>query len=151
MGKRFGARLIDIVITGVVVGLLAALLIGTAFTQVQTDPVTGEVTSGGAGLASAIFGLVAIATVFGLFYEVGLIALRGATPGKQILGIKVVREADGQVPGWGPAILRWLIPQVGGMVCGIGQYVVYLSPFWDSGQRLQGWHDKVAKTLVVTR
>jgi uncharacterized RDD family membrane protein YckC len=149
MGKRFAARLIDMVIAGVVVGLLALLLIGTAATQVQTDPVTGQVTSGGAGLAGAIFGLIAIATAFGLFYEVGLIALRGATPGKQIMKIKVVREADGQVPGWGPAVLRWLIPQVGGLVCGIGQYVVYLSPFWDNTQRLQGWHDKVAKTLVI--
>src|SRR5664279_2712347 len=72
MGKRLGARLIDGLITGAVVGLLALLLLGSAFSQVQTDPATGQVTSGGAGLAGAFFGLFAIVTVFGLFYEVGL-------------------------------------------------------------------------------
>ncbi len=54
-----------------------------------------------------------------------------------ILGIRIVRTEDGRVPGWVPAILRWLVPFVGSFVCGIGQLVVYLSPFFDSSGRRQ--------------
>ena len=62
---------------------------------------------------------------------------------------KVVREQDGGLPGWGQSALRWLIPQVAGLVCGLVTLLVYLSPFFDNTGRQQGWHDKVAKTLVV--
>jgi uncharacterized RDD family membrane protein YckC len=149
MGARFVARLIDGVLIGVVATVLAFLLIGGAATQVTTDA-NGQVTSGVGALVGAIIGLTVILIVLGLFYEIGLIALRGATFGKQLMGVRVVRELDGQVPGWGPAVLRWLIPQLGGLVCGIGQFVVWLSPFFDNTGRNQGWHDKVAKTLVVS-
>jgi uncharacterized RDD family membrane protein YckC len=151
MGQRLLARIIDGVILLVVVGVLGALFIGGAATQVTTDPVTGQVTSGGGALVGAIIGYGLIVIVFGLFYEVGLIALRGATLGKQAMGIKVVRELDGQLPGWGPAALRWIIPQVAGMICGLITILVYVSPFFDNTGRLQGWHDKVAKTFVVKR
>lgn len=149
MGKRLVARIIDAILVGVVVGILGAVLFGGAATQVTTDPVTGQVTSGEGALLGAYFGWIALVIILTLAYEVVLIALRGATVGKQLMRIKVVRQADGQVPGWGPSVLRWLIPLLGSLVCGIGQYVVYLSPFFDSTKRNQGWHDKVAKTLVV--
>jgi hypothetical protein len=44
--------------------------------------------------------------------------VRGATFGKQMLGIKVLREVDGQIPGFLPAFLRWLIPVLGIFACG---------------------------------
>jgi len=150
MGKRLGARLIDSVIGSVIVYGLGFLLIGGAASTVQTDE-TGQVTSGLGTLFGAliIWGLVAFA--FGLLYELIMIALKGATLGKMALGIKVIREADGQIPGWGPSGVRYLIQVAGSLVCGLGLWVVWLSPFFDNTGRQQGWHDKVAKTLVVNK
>jgi uncharacterized RDD family membrane protein YckC len=148
MGKRFGARLIDGLIGLVIIVVLGALLIGGAFSQTTFDA-NGNVTGGGGLFGGAFLGYFALIFVYSIAYEVVLIALRGATLGKMAMGIKVVREADGGIPGWGPSVLRWLIPQVAGMVCGLITIVVYLSPFFDNTGRQQGWHDKVAKTLVV--
>jgi len=148
MGKRFGARLIDYLISMVVVYGLGFALVGGAASTVHTDPVTGETTGGGTFFGSLII-WVLVAFAFGVLYEFLMIALKGATVGKMALGIKVVREQDGQVPGWGPSGLRYLIQVAGSFCCGIGLYVVWLSPFFDSTGRQQGWHDKVAKTLVI--
>ncbi|MDQ2723532.1 MAG: RDD family protein, partial [Actinomycetota bacterium] len=83
-------------------------------------------------------------------YEVTMIALRGATIGKQVMGVQVVQVANGQIPGWGPAIKRWVLPWAASFVCFIGALLVYLSPFFDNTKRFQGWHDKVAETLVIS-
>jgi len=148
MGVRLVARILDGIIVGIPFAIVWFVLLGGAASQVKTDPQTGEVTGGGGALVAAIavLGILALLT---LLYEVVLIALRGATLGKSIMKVKVVREHSGELPGWGPSILRWLIPVIGSFACGIGQYVVYLSPFFDSSGRQQGWHDKVAHTQVV--
>jgi uncharacterized RDD family membrane protein YckC len=151
MGQRFGARLIDGIIGGVVIGILGSILLAGAASQVTVDE-NGTVTSGGGLFGGAFIGYMLIVLAWTLAYEVVMIALKGATLGKMALGIKVVREADGQIPGWGPSLLRWIIPQAASyLTCGIGGLVVYLSPFWDNTQRFQGYHDKVAKTLVVNK
>jgi uncharacterized RDD family membrane protein YckC len=150
MGRRLVARIIDGLILGVVLGPLYFVMVGGASSTVTVDPQTGQITNNSVGLVTGmLFGYYAIAFLLSFAYENSLIALRGATLGKQAMGIRVVREADGQIPGWGPAILRWLIPFVGIFACCIGQTVVYVSPFFDGTRRYQGWHDKVAKTLVV--
>ena len=141
MGKRFLARLIDFVIIFIPLLILYFVLFAIAGSDAEDG--TGVLTGG----AAIVYWLIFVAGP--LAYEVGLIASRGATIGKQIVGVKVVREADGQVPGGGPAFLRWLIPFAGSLVCGIGQLLVYVSPFFDNTGRRQGWHDKVAKTVVI--
>jgi uncharacterized RDD family membrane protein YckC len=78
-----------------------------------------------------------IAFLVQLAYEGSMIALRGATVGKQVMKIRVQRE-DGQLPGWGPSLVRWLIPFGGLFVCCVGQLVVYVSPFFDGSKRYQG-------------
>ena len=153
MPRRLGARLLDGLIVGLVVLILGLVIFGIfaaggGLDNLETDE-NGNLTNGEGAFLATYFGWLALALVIGLVYEIGLIAVRGATLGKQILGVKVVREADGQVPGWGPSVLRWLIPVVGSFACGIGQILVYLSPFFDSTGHNQGWHDKVAKTVVI--
>lgn len=153
MPRRLGARVLDAVIVGVVLIALGALIFGIfasggGLDNLEVDE-NGELTNGEGAFLAAYFGWLALAGVISLGYEIVLIALRGATFGKQILGVKVVREQDGQVPGWGGSLLRWVIPFAGSFACGIGQIVVYLSPFFDNSGRNQGWHDKVAKTVVI--
>lgn len=150
MAKRLVARIIDGVLIGIVLAILGGILLGGAASRMQMDA-QGNVTAGGGGFVAAYLGYMGLALVLGLLYEVGLIALRGATLGKQLMKIKVVREVDGAVPGWGPSVLRWILPQgASALTCGIGGIVVYLSPLFDNSGRQQGWHDKVAKTQVVS-
>jgi uncharacterized RDD family membrane protein YckC len=150
LGRRLAARLVDGVLVGVVVGVLAVAVFGAAATGLRTDR-AGDVTSGGGGLVAAYLASATVGLVVTLLYEVGLVATRGATLGKRLLRLKVVREADGAVPGWGPSVLRWVLPQaVGFLTCGLATVLVYLSPLLDGTGRRQGWHDKVARTLVVS-
>lgn len=90
-----------------------------------------------------------VVLVLGSVYEVGFIAVRGATPGKSAVGLRVIREVDGRVPGWGSSAIRWLIPNAAGLFFVVGQFLVYLSPLFDATRRNQGWYDKAARTLVV--
>ncbi|MEU6255929.1 RDD family protein [Streptomyces sp. NPDC047043] len=154
MGRRFGARVIDGLILGVIYGVLAFAGIAGAMNSVNDcDPNAADYTTcvnnAGSDFAAkfgAIFGALAILS---LLYEWLMTGLVGATLGKMAVGLRVVKADTGQKPGLGSAFIRWIIPVVGSFACGIGQLVVYLSPFWDKSGRQQGWHDKAASTMVV--
>lgn len=66
----------------------------------------------------------------------------GQTPGKMALGLKVV-QTSGERLSFGGAFLRWAGAIVSGIFLGLG----YLWIAFD--KRKQGWHDKIAATLVV--
>jgi len=66
----------------------------------------------------------------------------GQTPGKRLLGLRVVQET-GEPIGLGTAFLRW----VGYIVSGIPMLMGFL---WaGADRRKQGWHDKIAGTVVI--
>jgi uncharacterized RDD family membrane protein YckC len=69
--------------------------------------------------------------------------LKGQTPGKMAVGIKVI-NAKGSVPGLGRAALREIPAKI---VSAIVIFLGFLWIIWD-GQK-QGWHDKMAGTYVV--
>ena len=66
-----------------------------------------------------------------------------ATPGKMMLGIKIVDAETGQPPSTKQDIVRYL----GYFVSIIPMLFGFLWVFWD--KRAQGWHDKMANTVVV--
>ena len=68
--------------------------------------------------------------------------LYGATPGKVILGIRVVME-DGRPCSLGAALIRDLLRLIDGLFFGIPAYVTMKEPL------LQRIGDKAAKTVVV--
>jgi uncharacterized RDD family membrane protein YckC len=69
----------------------------------------------------------------------------GQTPGKRFARIKVLREIDGDVIGFGFAILREILHSaIDGALCGLG----YLWPLWDA--KRQTFADKILATVVVT-
>lgn len=68
--------------------------------------------------------------------------LVGATPGKQILGLRIIRT-DKTPLGWSRAIVRY----VGYFISAIVFFLGYLWVFIDG--RRQAWHDKLADTFVV--
>ncbi|GGI40644.1 hypothetical protein GCM10010988_30110 [Cnuibacter physcomitrellae] len=76
-------------------------------------------------------------------------AFRGFSLGMLTCGIRVVDLATLRRPGIGRILIRDLVVFAGRLVFGIGELVVYLSPLWDSTRRLQGWHDKAARTWLI--
>ncbi len=146
MGKRLLARIIDGILLFVVLMLFAVPM--GVFSALSSNSDSAAI--GGAGIAANL-GFNFVALLVGAAYEIGMIGARGATIGKQVVGVKVINIETGAVPGFGPAALRWLIPAIGSFFCGIGALLVYISPFFDNSGRQQGWHDKVAKTQVVLR
>ena len=67
----------------------------------------------------------------------------GATPGKIALGLKVVDARTGGAPGIGRLILRFFAYFV-------SAFPLYLGFLWAAiDRRKQGWHDKIARTIVI--
>ncbi len=86
-------------------------------------------------LISPVIGLV-LAGFFWLCDSIGW------TPGKRVLGLRVVRW-DGSMPGAAHGLIRY-----GGRV--LGMLVMYIGVLWVAWDRYaQGWHDKMAQTYVV--
>ena len=157
--NRGGARILDWTLMAVVglVLLIPTLLVGWAVGAVKDVSIfslqTIEETPG--IRVSVVFILLTL--MIGVAYEPVMIALRGQTLGKMATRIRVVRADNGLPPGWSKSIARWIMPSVLIAVpliawvrldFGILMSVpVYLSFSWD---RLhQGWHDKMAGTLVI--
>jgi uncharacterized RDD family membrane protein YckC len=146
VGKRLGAWLIDKIPPAVL--MLAAY-------GLSIPAVMGAAASGSASAAaSALGGLflwAGLASLLSLGYTVwlwGWEASTGKTPGNVLLGLRTANE-QGHAAGWGAIFLRGLIVAVGGLVLVVGAVVVVISNIWDRNHKRQGWHDKVAKTLVL--
>ncbi|MFJ9178871.1 RDD family protein [Streptomyces sp. NPDC102360] len=151
MGRRFGARLIDGLIFSVVYSIVLGAKIGDLMDAVKACSSTDSTCVNDAVMDwySEILPIAAVFMVLVMLYEALMIGLVGGTLGKLAVGIRVLKLETGAKPGVGAGFLRWVIPMVGGLFCGIGALLVYLSPFWDGNKRNQGWHDKVAGTVVV--
>ncbi|MGW1866953.1 RDD family protein [Streptomyces mauvecolor] len=156
MGRRFGARVLDVLIIGAIyLVLMIAGVAGAVGAAKKCDASSADYQScmndASGSIIGAFFGALLLFSIITLLYEWLMISLVGATLGKMALGLKVVKETTGQNPGLGGGFIRWIIPMVGAFICGIGQLLVYLSPFFDNSGKLQGWHDRAAGTLVIKK
>ncbi|MYW68394.1 RDD family protein [Streptomyces sp. SID8379] len=154
MGRRLGARAID----GVLYSIIYFVLIGPMFVDsvksaTDCDPASSTydtcVNNASSDMIGKIIPIALGMLAVTLLYEVLMISFVGATLGKLAVGIRVLRLENGQKPGLGKGLLRWVIPYAGYLACGIGMLLVYLSPFFDNSGRQQGWHDKAAGTIAV--
>ena len=128
---RVGAALIDTLLLLLIVIPVLHGFYGWAY----WDPArTGWVAGPADLLVTWVF--PAIATVlFWLF--------RAATPGKMAIGARVVDTRTGQPPSFNQSVLRYL-----GYF--VSTFPVCLGLFWVGfDARKQGWHDKIARTVVV--
>ncbi len=144
-GKRLVARIIDAAIMVVVIIVLAA--VGFAGVIAGSD---GDVDSLDDAAMLVGFGGLFLFFVVAVLYETTLIATRGQTLGKMAMSIMVARADDGSVPGWGRSIGRFSLPGLLNLIPVAGGFLallVYLSLLWDD--RRQGWHDKMATTVVI--
>ncbi len=88
-------------------------------------------------------GLVAAA------YYIGFTVSRGQTPGKMLIGTRVVMERTGQIPGLRPSAIRWVVPGVFAFLPGISVVAAAIYGWLLFDRRRRGLHDKAAKTVVV--
>lgn len=68
---------------------------------------------------------------------------KSATPGKMVFGAKIIDAKTGETPSTGKLIGRYLAYYISALPLLLGMFWVG----WD--KRKQGWHDKLAGTLVV--
>ena len=83
--------------------------------------------------------------VFALFlYVLGYgVGTTGQSPGKRMMGIKIVGKETGQVIGGGAGIGRWFAHIIDSLVC----YIGWLMPLWDSER--QTIADKLIGTYAI--
>ena len=143
-GRRLAARIIDIAI--LLVAFLIVVAIGVAGFILGSE--AGEDAAGLAVLAG--FSGLLVWFVIAFLYEPTMIASRGQTLGKMAMGVMVARAEDGEVPGWGKSLGRWILPNLLNLIPFVGgllSILVYISLLWDD--RRQGWHDKMGTTVVL--
>jgi uncharacterized RDD family membrane protein YckC len=137
-GNRAAAAVIDAVV-GLVLPVTAAALVGASV----------------ADAAGVVLLLAAFAFAW-LVYGPACMARRGEhngqTPGKQMVGIRVVRETAEPIT-YGYALVRefvvkqLLIGLIGGLLLYLPLVLNYLWPLWDADNR--ALHDMVASTRVI--
>ena len=142
---RLVARLLDTLIVGIplaiVFGVLALAAGGLAAGTSNSDQNTQN---GAAAVFSGIFilfYLVAIAVSIG--YWVYFWGTTGSTFGMRVFRLRVVDANTGGPIGIPRALVRWLMTIVNSWACYIGWIWVAFDP------RKQGWHDKVANSVVL--
>ncbi|HHH19442.1 MAG TPA: RDD family protein [Campylobacterales bacterium] len=135
-GKRLGAFFIDDIIISVFV-----LIIYYA----QLEPIFNEVQASGDW--TPFFGFLSSVTltfiVLKMIYQTFFVWQNGMTPGKMMMGIRVVEMETGRNPRFEVAFLRASFRIVSDMVFYVGYIIAFFNPL------VQTLHDKIAKTLVV--
>ena len=139
-GQRFGAWLLDLLIIGLPLGIIAGIM--AAAIAPEVDESTGELEGGVAGILILLYIVFAIAVW--AYYVILEGGPTGQTLGKKAVGIRVVSMQTGGPIGYGKAFVRTLIRSfISGAICALG----YLWMLWDKEK--QTWHDKISDSVVV--
>lgn len=134
----FGPRLLAVLIDGAMVGFLSFML---AFFIGLIAIFTNQVNT---SQDSSVLELLTVLSlfIFSVIYYVGFWTNEGQTMGNTIIGLKVIRT-DGSHLSVGQALLRYIGYIISASLFSIG----FVWAAFDS--KRQGWHDKLAGTLVV--
>ena len=130
---RFLAFLIDGILLGVITTALSPVW-GPQVTVTGTGAATGVEVNATAN---------ALGTLIGLVYFTGLWAWRGQTVGMMPFNMQVVSVADGKKID----VMRALLRYVGFIIAAIPLLIGLIWAAFDA--RKQGWHDKIASTVVI--
>ncbi|MFD1661976.1 RDD family protein [Streptomyces caeni] len=139
-GKRVLARIIDMVIVGVVVWLLS-----WAFRTTQYNVDTNRIEY------SKSVGQSVIAAVLYIAYDTVMIARSGQTFGKRLLNMRVANLVDGSTPSVQTALIRAAVLWLPFAFCCACVWTAICGgwSFFDKPYK-QGLHDKAAKTVEVS-
>jgi uncharacterized RDD family membrane protein YckC len=133
----FWMRFVAVVIDGII--LTALLILGNRLFVKGIDYGNGNIVITEGQWWYYIWGIV------DFLYLPVTWAWLGQTLGHRILGMEIRRVADGQRPGLGTIIVRWLSYYLSAIIIFIGFIIAALDP------RKQALHDKLAGTVVVRK
>jgi uncharacterized RDD family membrane protein YckC len=98
---------------------------------------SGSSRGAGAGALTAVV-LMVVYVVWAL-----QLFARGMTPGKKLLGIRVIKES-GAAAGFGAMLLReWIGKWISALIFSLGFLWILID------RDRQGWHDKLGSTFVI--
>jgi len=140
-GRRLGAYLIDLIIAGIVLVILAVLNIGISFEDVARDPMTQQMSTAG-GIAYLVIFMV----INGY-----LLVTKGQTLGKLALDIRIVDAASN---GAATAVkilgLRYVLVMLVGAIPIIGGLLGTIDFLFIFREDRRCVHDLIAGTKVVS-
>jgi uncharacterized RDD family membrane protein YckC len=134
---RVGANVLDVLILGALNQML--LLATGGWDALNAGPVLGS--------ASVSVGFTQL-VVGGILPPMVIISswiALGASPGKLLLGLRIVDEPTRGRPTAWQCIGRYFMALMGLACAGVGFLWIAID------RRHQGWHDKIVRTLVVRR
>ena len=134
----FGPRLLAALIDGAMVSFLSFML---AFVIGFIAIFTNMINTGQGSRALELLTVLSL-LIFSIIYYIGFWTNDGQTMGNTIVGLKVVRT-DGSRLSAGRALLRYIGYIINASLFSIGFLWAAFDP------KRQGWHDKLADTLVV--
>lgn len=139
-GSRLVAYIIDWIIIGFVIGIFYAIGIGVIAGGATVDSAGNASLGAGAGIGLVV---MVIGVLVAVFWKPWFWSHGGQTPGYKILGMRVVRLQDGGPLSFGTAFLRL----IGYLISGFLFYLGFIWIIFDAQH--QGWHDKIANTVVI--
>lgn len=131
-GVRTIAYLVDAILLSFVGGAFPYLVISTSSPGPVSQGQQASTSGGGSILVSLIYFVIFWSWIGG-----------GQTLGMRLFRLKVVREQDWKPLSVLTAAVRWIGLWLSFVVCFIGVIWVAVDG------RHQGWHDKIARTLVI--
>lgn len=134
IGKRFAALVLDSLLVGLV---SVPLLFGGIAVVASRQP------SEDTGIFATLI-LMCTVGVWIVFYFTWFVGRYGATPGKMVLGIKIVRS-DGSPVSYLRAFCRFLAHQVSANI----MYIGFIIALFDEQKR--GLHDHICDTRVIEK
>lgn len=139
-GKRVLARIIDLILVGIVVGLLSWAF-GTS--EYETDP--DKIQYG------RQFGQSLLAAVLYIGYDTFMMAKTGQTLGKKLMKLRVATLDNGATPSVQTNLIRAVVLWIPAVFCCACIWTAICGgwSFFDKPYK-QGLHDKAAKTVVVS-
>ncbi|MFD5677992.1 RDD family protein, partial [Streptomyces sp. NPDC127040] len=147
LGRRVVARVLDSLVFGAVAAAVALPLVpaATAHLQAKVDAAraggrTTTVWLFDTTIATDVGLVLGAVLLFGVFYEVLPTARWGRTPGKKLLGVRVLAVGTLRPPTVGAALRRWLVYALLGVPGSL--WCLFDRP------RRRGWHDRAAGTYV---
>lgn len=135
ISRRAVAYLIDALIAGGLAIVLGGGLLVAASLSGSAEKMLGILLIGGPVVSLVLLGWFVVYTIM----QAG-----GGSIGMRAQGLRLVSAAEGKPLGFGRALLR-------NIIFGLTAAVVvgYFSPLFDGSGRFQGWHDKVAGSLML--
>lgn len=128
---RAGASLIDSVLILIVIVPLIIAIYGTGYWQ---NPDMGN------SIIDSLINYILPAIAVLVFW-----VYKSATPGKMMTDLVIVDANTGEQPTISQYIIRYIGYYIAAIPLGLG--IMWVG--WD--KRKQGWHDKLAKTVVVKK